>query len=149
MYIHVHVHPACLTHYTYMHIPRLRLCTHTLSLFLSLSLFSPYPSSTYHFHAHTHTRAVVTLSVLEVVPPQWPDLVLTTNVPHSKADVLVLDCLHIETYTKGKPHSQSGVDKHTCSNTTGISFPPPFTESHIATYALYSLYPSFPHIFIG
>ena len=28
--------------------------------------------------------------------PQGPDLVLTADVPHGEADVLVLDCLHIE-----------------------------------------------------
>ena len=28
--------------------------------------------------------------------PQGPDLVLTTHVPHCEADVLVLDCLHVE-----------------------------------------------------
>ena len=28
--------------------------------------------------------------------PQGPDLVLTAHVPHSEADVLVLDGLHIE-----------------------------------------------------
>ncbi len=37
------------------------------------------------------------LGVLEVVPPQGPNLVLTAHIPHGKADVLVLDSLHIET----------------------------------------------------
>jgi len=38
-----------------------------------------------------------TLCVLEVMPPQWTDLILASNVPHCKADVLVLHCLHVET----------------------------------------------------
>jgi len=36
------------------------------------------------------------LSVLEVVPPEGADLVLASDVPHRKLDVLVLDRLHIE-----------------------------------------------------
>ena len=54
-------------------------------------------------------RGRITLCVLEVVSPQWSDLVLTADVPHRKADVLVLDCLHIETYTtEGKEGSLKG-----------------------------------------
>lgn len=37
-----------------------------------------------------------TLGVLEIMPPQWPDLVLPTDVPHGELDVLVLDGLDIE-----------------------------------------------------
>jgi len=37
------------------------------------------------------------LSVLEVVPPEGTDLVLTSDIPHGEVDVLVLDSLHIET----------------------------------------------------
>ena len=36
------------------------------------------------------------LSVLEVVAPEWSDLVLTTNVPHSEADVLVFHGFNVE-----------------------------------------------------
>jgi len=36
------------------------------------------------------------LGVLEVVAPQRADLVLTADVPHGEADVLVLDRLHVE-----------------------------------------------------
>ena len=36
------------------------------------------------------------LRVLEVVPPQRADLVLAADVPHRKANVLVLDRLHVE-----------------------------------------------------
>ena len=32
----------------------------------------------------------LTLGVLEVVAPQWPDLVLAAHIPHSEADILVL-----------------------------------------------------------
>lgn len=38
-----------------------------------------------------------TLGVLEVVPPQRTDLVLTTDIPHGERDVLVLDRLDVET----------------------------------------------------
>ena len=36
------------------------------------------------------------LSVLEVVAPEWSDLVLATNVPHSEADVLVFHGFNVE-----------------------------------------------------
>ena len=38
------------------------------------------------------------LSVLEVMPPQRSDLVLSTDIPHGELDVLVLDCLDVEAY---------------------------------------------------
>jgi len=38
-----------------------------------------------------------TLCVLEVVPPERTDLVLTTDIPHGELDVLVLNRLHVET----------------------------------------------------
>lgn len=37
-----------------------------------------------------------TLGVLEVVPPQRTDLVLTTNIPNGEGNVLVLDSLDVE-----------------------------------------------------
>lgn len=37
------------------------------------------------------------LSILEVMSPQWTDLVLSTNIPHCEAYVFVLNCLDIET----------------------------------------------------
>jgi hypothetical protein len=37
-----------------------------------------------------------TLGVLEVVPPQRTDLVLTTDIPHSELNVLVLYGLDVE-----------------------------------------------------
>nr|KAF6363111.1 hypothetical protein mPipKuh1_010108 [Pipistrellus kuhlii] len=39
-----------------------------------------------------------TITVLAVVAPQRPDLVLAVYVPHDKADVLILHSLHVETY---------------------------------------------------
>ena len=36
------------------------------------------------------------LRVLEVMSPEWPDLVLATDVPHGEADVLVFHGLHVE-----------------------------------------------------
>ena len=38
-----------------------------------------------------------TLGVLEVMPPQRADLVLTADIPHGELDVLVLDGLDVET----------------------------------------------------
>jgi len=38
-----------------------------------------------------------TLGVLEVVAPQRSDLILTTDIPHSEVDVLVLNSLDVET----------------------------------------------------
>ena len=39
-----------------------------------------------------------TLGVLEVMPPERTDLVLTSDIPHGEGDVLVLDCLDVETW---------------------------------------------------
>lgn len=47
--------------------------------------------------SHFKTSPRLTLRVLEVMPPKWPDLVLTTDIPHGETDVLVLYCLHIKT----------------------------------------------------
>lgn len=38
-----------------------------------------------------------TLGVLEVMPPERTDLVLTADIPHGELDVLVLDSLDVET----------------------------------------------------
>lgn len=34
------------------------------------------------------------------MPPERTDLVLTADIPHSERDVLVLDCLDVETWDK-------------------------------------------------
>lgn len=39
-----------------------------------------------------------TLGVLEVMPPQRPNLVLATNIPHGELNVLVLDSLDVEAW---------------------------------------------------
>lgn len=51
----------------------------------------------------TNTVAIVginneddTLGVLEVMSPQWSDLVLSSDIPHGELDVLVLDGLDVE-----------------------------------------------------
>lgn len=36
------------------------------------------------------------LGILIVMTPQWPNFVLTTNIPYSKTNVFVLDCLHVK-----------------------------------------------------
>jgi hypothetical protein len=71
-------------------IPQLVLVQHALELLTGLN----------------NTVAIVavddeddTLGVLEVMPPQRADLVLTTDIPHSELDVLVLDSLDVETCT--------------------------------------------------
>ncbi|KAG6554759.1 hypothetical protein Mapa_003778 [Marchantia paleacea] len=47
------------------------------------------------------------LSVLEVMLPQRPDLVLTSHIPHREADVLVLHRLHVETDRRNGGHNLS------------------------------------------
>lgn len=39
-----------------------------------------------------------TLGVLKVMSPQRTDLVLSTNIPYGELNVLVLDCLDVETW---------------------------------------------------
>lgn len=43
-------------------------------------------------------QASFTLSVLEVMSPQWSDLVLTTHIPHSETNVLIFYSLNIKTW---------------------------------------------------
>jgi hypothetical protein len=43
-----------------------------------------------------------TLGVLEVMPPERTDLVLTADIPHGERDVLVLDGLDVETCHVGQ-----------------------------------------------
>lgn len=60
----------------------------------SLQLFSCLDYTVSVVGVHHEDNA---LSVLEVVSPEWSDLVLTTHIPHGKLNVLVLNCLHVET----------------------------------------------------
>ena len=41
------------------------------------------------------------LGVLEVMPPQRSDLVLSTDIPHGELNILVLDSFDVETYIRG------------------------------------------------
>jgi len=68
-------------------IPKLILVQHSLQLLASLD--------------NTVTIVAVddendTLGVLEVMPPQRSDLVLTTDIPHGELNVLVLNSLDVE-----------------------------------------------------
>ena len=72
-------------------VPELILVQHALQLLSCLN----------------HTIAIVgvdnednTLSVLEVMPPQRPDLVLSSDIPYGELNVLVLDGLDVESYIK-------------------------------------------------
>lgn len=46
---------------------------------------------------HCCHRCVSYLCVLEVVPPEGADLVLTAHIPHGETNVLVLNSLHVKT----------------------------------------------------
>jgi hypothetical protein len=43
-----------------------------------------------------------TLGVLEIMPPQRSNLVLSTNIPHCELNVLVLDSLDVEACARGQ-----------------------------------------------
>jgi len=70
-----------------MRVSQLILLKHLLQLVMRLT--DPFTI----IGVHNENQS---LGVLEVVPPQRTDLVLTANVPHSEADVLVFDSLHVE-----------------------------------------------------
>lgn len=40
----------------------------------------------------------LTLRVLEIMPPQWANFVLPTDIPHCETDIFVLNGLHVKTY---------------------------------------------------
>lgn len=42
------------------------------------------------------------LGILEVMPPERPYFVLTTNIPYCKTNVLIFYCFHIKTYKEKK-----------------------------------------------
>jgi len=44
------------------------------------------------------------LGVLEVMPPKWPDFILTSDVPDGEVDVLILDRFDIETDGRNGSH---------------------------------------------
>jgi hypothetical protein len=68
-------------------VPELVLVQHALQLLAGLD-------NTITIVAVNHEDD--TLSVLEVVAPQRTNLILTTDIPHGKLDVLVLDGLDVE-----------------------------------------------------
>ena len=51
-----------------------------------------------HTHTQRNSPCIVTLRVLEVVPPERSDFVLSAHVPDCETDVLVFDGLHVEPY---------------------------------------------------
>ncbi len=68
-------------------IPQLILIQHTLQLLTSFR--------------HTVTIVAInneddTLRILEVMPPERSDLILSTNIPHGKLDVFVFNSLYVE-----------------------------------------------------
>ena len=65
----------------------------------------------------------LTLCVLEVMPPQRPNLILTSDVPHSETNVLVLHRFHIETCHQINSHTSKMVQivKNTIHNCTYIN----------------------------
>lgn len=78
-------------------IPQLVLVEHALQFLAGLG--------------HTVTIVAVddednALSVLEVVSPQRPDLVLTTDIPHGELNVAVLDRLDVEAWPRECQHSR-------------------------------------------
>lgn len=52
------------------------------------------------------------LGVLEVMPPERPDLVLATDIPHGELDVLVLDRLDIEALARMGRLGTEGATRH-------------------------------------
>ena len=50
------------------------------------------------------------LRVLEVMPPEGPDLVLATDVPHGELDVLVLDRLDVEAFRDASRLALPGIE---------------------------------------
>jgi len=68
-------------------IPELILVQHSLQLLTSLNDTVTIVAVNYEND---------TLGVLEVMPPQRSDLVLTTDIPDSELNVLVLDGLDVE-----------------------------------------------------
>lgn len=38
------------------------------------------------------------ISIIEVMPPEWPEFLLSTYIPHCEHHILILNFLHIETY---------------------------------------------------
>ncbi len=64
-----------------------------------------------------------TLCILKVVSPEWSDFILTTHIPHSEADVLVLHCLHVKALKHKHKHPPESQYNSPHSNCTHIMAP--------------------------
>ena len=47
------------------------------------------------FHNYKKTLTH-TLCILEIMAPKWTDFVLTSNIPYSKTDILILNSFNIK-----------------------------------------------------
>lgn len=76
---------------------------------LSILLCSCKTMKSGFLHAMTRVlpAALLTLRVLEVMPPKRPDLVLTANVPHGETNVLVFYSLHVKSCASGEETKQT------------------------------------------
>ena len=76
---------------------------------LSLTDFLKQQSHTHHNTLTNWLSYHLTLSVLEVLSPERPNLVLSTDIPHYETHVLVLYTLLMEIYTNdSSEHFQIG-----------------------------------------
>merc|ERR1719458_1650538 len=77
-------------------LPQFIFCKHSHQLVSCLT--NPLPVITVHHEDQS-------LCILKVVSPQRPDLVLTSHVPDSEADVFILHSLDIEAYGRDGRHN--------------------------------------------
>jgi hypothetical protein len=56
------------------------------------------------------------LGILEVMPPQWPDLVLPADIPDGKLNILVFDGLDVEAWKQS-----SRQHPHRCGSRGGLT----------------------------
>ena len=70
-------------------IPQLVFVQHALQFFTSLN-------DTIAIVAVHHENDA--LRVLEVMPPQRSNLILSTHIPHCERDILVFNCLNVEAW---------------------------------------------------
>jgi len=61
---------------------------------LNRNYFKNYPSKL--AQVQNHILQITRCAHLEIVPPQWTNFILATNIPHSETDILVLNGLDIE-----------------------------------------------------
>lgn len=87
----------------------------------SLCIIKPSPSFTLSVLSVCIIQTSFTLSVLEVMSPQWSDLVLTTHIPHSETNVLIFYRLNIKTCKETKGSTKCSY-KERLSGPTGHIF---------------------------